>query len=66
MFISSFFFYLIGEYQMIKIIFLIAMGLPACLPLQDAGHGVYFLIAMWYAGAFLLMSLSILEQNNVK
>ena len=51
---------------MIKIIFLIAMGLPACLPLQDAGHGVYFLIAMWYAGAFLLMSLSILEQNNVK
>ena len=51
---------------MIKIIILIAMLLPACLPLANASHGVFFLLALWYTGAFLLVSLAILEQNNVK
>lgn len=49
---------------MIKIIFLIAMGLPAMLPLSNAGTGVYYLIAAWYAATFLLVSLTILEQKQ--
>ena len=49
---------------MIKIIFLIAMGLPMLLPIQDASTGVFFLIALWYTGTFLLVSLAVLETKQ--
>ena len=51
---------------MIKIITLLAMLLPVLLPLDDASPGVFFLIALWYAGTFLLVSLAIQEHKNVK
>ena len=51
-----------------RIIALFVLLMPACLPLSNASTstGIFFLLALWYAGAFLLISLSILEQNNVK
>lgn len=51
---------------MLKIITLVAMFLPACLPLQDASTGIYFIVTLWYIGAFLLVSLAILESKHAK
>ena len=51
---------------MTKIITLIAMLLPALLPLHNASTGIFFLIVLWYISIFLIVSLAILEQNNVK
>ena len=50
--------------KMIKIISLIAMLLPALLPLSNASTGVFFILALWYTGVFLLLSLTILESKQ--
>ena len=49
---------------MIKIISLIAFVLPMLLPLANASTGVFFLIALWYTGTFLLVSLAIMESKQ--
>ena len=49
---------------MIKIIILIAMLLPVLLPLANASTGAFYLIALWYTGVFLFVSLSISESKQ--
>ena len=51
---------------MLKVLALVALFLPALLPLQGSSTGVFFLVALWYIGTFLLISLAILEQKHVK
>jgi hypothetical protein len=47
-----------------KIISLIALLMPALLPLENASHGVFFLIGLWYIATFLLVSLALQEHKK--